>query len=78
MKGLFWASDSIFHSEPSLRDISLLCILGFSWAIFLLWILDQTIKAFIGLLMCSFLSFPGEELEDAPGGEFDEDEVGDI
>lgn len=35
-------------------------------------------KAFIGLLMCSFLSLPGEELDDAPGGEFDEDDVGDI
>ena len=32
-----------------------LCIFGFSWAIWRLFILDQTMKAFIGLLICSFL-----------------------
>lgn len=36
-------------SLPNLLEISELCILGFSRAIFLLCILDQTINAFMGL-----------------------------
>ena len=40
-----------------------MCILGFSCAIFLRWIRDQTMKAFIGRLMCSFFSLLGEPLE---------------
>jgi hypothetical protein len=75
MNGLFWVSVSIFHSEPRRREISELCILGLSWAILRRWIRDQTMKAFIGLLMCSFLSLPGEEEE----GDVEEVEpVGDI
>ena len=52
MKGRFSVSVNNFHSPPSLLLISLLCILGFSWAIFRLWPLDHTMKAFIGLLTC--------------------------
>ncbi|TNN39673.1 hypothetical protein EYF80_050150 [Liparis tanakae] len=51
MYGLFSDSESSFHSAPSLLLISELCILGFSCAIFLLWPRDQTMKAFMGLLM---------------------------
>ncbi len=36
--------------SPSLLEISELCILGCSPAILLRWILDHTMKAFIGLL----------------------------
>ena len=50
MNGLFSASVKSFHSAPSLFDISELCILGFSCAILRLCPLDQTMKAFIGLL----------------------------
>ena len=42
---------------PSLLLISELCILGFSWAIFLLCPLDQTMNAFIGLFILSVFSF---------------------
>ena len=58
MKGRFSVSVNNFHSPPSLLLISLLCILGFSWAIFRLWPLDHTMKAFIGLftLLGSLLS----------------------
>ena len=59
MKGLFSVSDRVFHSVPSRLDISELCILGFSWAIFRRWPLDQTMKAFIGLLMWFSLVPPG-------------------
>lgn len=54
MKGRFSLSLSSFHSAPSLFDISELCILGFSCAIFRLCPLDHTIKAFMGLFTCSF------------------------
>lgn len=54
IKGLFSPSLKSFHSAPNLFDISELCIFGFSCAIFRLWPLDHTIKAFIGLLMCSW------------------------
>ena len=53
MKGRFSTSVNTFHSDPSRLDISELCILGFSWAILRLWPLDQTMKAFMGLLICS-------------------------
>lgn len=53
MKGLFSESDSNFHSAPRRLEISELCIFGFSRAIFLLWILDHTIKAFMGRFTCS-------------------------
>lgn len=49
--GRFSISVSNFHSAPSLLDISELCIFGLSRAIFRLWILDHTMKAFIGLFM---------------------------
>lgn len=55
MNGRFSFSLSNFHSAPSLFEISELCIFGFSWAIFRLWPRDQTIKAFIGRLICSLL-----------------------
>lgn len=55
MNGLFCISDSSFHSAPNLFEISELCIFGFSTAIFRLWPLLQTMKAFIGLLMCDEL-----------------------
>lgn len=48
IKGLFSASESSFHSAPSRFEISELCILGFSCAIFLRCPLDHTMKAFIG------------------------------
>ena len=51
MKGRFWDSVRVFHSDPNRFEISELCILGFSCAIFLRWPRDQTMKAFIGLLM---------------------------
>ena len=76
MKGLFWVSVSIFHSEPRRREISELCILGLSWAIFLLCIRLHTINAFMGRLMCSFLSLAGEVEEEL--GEVEEELVGDI
>lgn len=53
MNGRFSESVSNFHSAPSRLEISELCILGFSRAIFLLCILDQTINAFIGLFTWS-------------------------
>ena len=53
MKGLFSSSVKTFHSAPSLFEISELCIFGFSCAIFRRWPRDQTMKAFIGLLMWS-------------------------
>ena len=76
MNGLFWVSVNIFHSEPSLREISELCILGLSCAILRRWILDQTMNAFIGRLMCSFLSLAGEV--DDEEGDVEEELVGDI
>ena len=51
MNGLLSTSVSSFQSAPSRLEISELCILGFSCAIFLRWPRDQTMKAFIGLLM---------------------------
>lgn len=62
MNGLFSLSLNNFHSAPSLFEISELCILGFSCAIFLLWPLDHTIKAFMGLLMCSWFRGLGEDI----------------
>ena len=59
IKGLLSASVKSFQSAPSLLDISELCILGFSCAIFLRWPRDQTMKAFIGLLMWSIGFVPG-------------------
>lgn len=53
MKGLFSDSVRCFHSVPSRLLISELCILGFSRAIFLLWALDHTMKAFMGRLTCT-------------------------
>lgn len=53
MKGLFSNSVNTFHSDPNRLDISELCILGFSWAILRRCPLDQTMKAFMGLLICS-------------------------
>ena len=53
MKGLFSTSDSIFHSAPSRLEISELCIFGLSCAILRRWPLDQTMNAFMGLLMWS-------------------------
>ena len=53
MNGLLSVSESSFHSEPRRFDISELCILGLSWAICRRFIRDQTMKAFIGRLMCS-------------------------
>ena len=55
MKGRFSVSDKVFHSEPSLLEISELCILGFSCAIFRLWPRDHTMNAFIGRLTRSGL-----------------------
>jgi hypothetical protein len=52
MNGLFCISVSSFHSAPNLFEISELCILGLSTAILRLWMRDQTMKAFIGRLMC--------------------------
>ena len=49
-------------NSPSCLEISELWSLGLAWAIFRLWTRDQTMKAFIGLLMCSFLSLLGELL----------------
>lgn len=57
IKGRFSVSLSSFHSAPSLFDISELCILGFSWAIFRLWPRDHTMKAFMGLLTRSVFWF---------------------
>jgi hypothetical protein len=51
MNGRFSDSVSVFHSDPSRFEISELCILGFSCAIWRRFIRDQTMKAFIGLLM---------------------------
>lgn len=48
MNGLFSLSVRSFQSAPRRLLISELCILGFSWAIFLRWPRDQTMKAFIG------------------------------
>lgn len=59
MKGLFSDSLSNFHSAPSRFEISELCILGFSWAIFLRCPLDQTMNAFMGRLMCSWFWWMG-------------------
>lgn len=50
MNGLFSVSVRSFHSAPSRFEISELCILGFSCAILRLCPLDQTMKAFMGLL----------------------------
>ena len=59
MKGLLSTSVRSFQSAPSRLEISELCILGFSCAIFLRWPRDQTMKAFIGLLMWSICLEPG-------------------
>ena len=48
INGRFSVSVNSFHSAPSRLEISELCILGFSWAIFRRWPRDQTMKAFIG------------------------------
>jgi hypothetical protein len=52
MNGRFSISVSNFHSAPNRFEISELCILGLSNAILRLWMRDQTMKAFIGRLMC--------------------------
>ncbi len=62
MKGRLSTSVSSFQSAPSRLEISELCILGFSCAIFLRWPRDQTMKAFIGLLMWSICLEPGPML----------------
>ena len=62
MNGLLSTSVSSFQSAPSRLEISELCILGFSCAIFLRWPRDQTMKAFIGLLMWSICLEPGPML----------------
>ena len=66
MKGRLSSSESAFHWVPSLLEISELCIFGFSSAIFFLIFLDQTMKAFMGLLTLSSSSTSPEEL--VPGG----------
>lgn len=55
MNGRFCISVSSFHSAPSRFEISLLCIFGFSTAIFRRWPRLHTINAFIGRLMCDEL-----------------------
>lgn len=57
MKGRFSVSLSSFHSAPKRFDISELCILGFSWAIFRRCPRDHTMNAFIGLFTRSMLLF---------------------
>lgn len=59
MKGLLSASVKSFQSAPRRLEISELCILGFSWAIFLRCPLDQTMNAFMGLLIWSKGFDPG-------------------
>ena len=66
INGRLSASVSNFHSDPSLLDISELCIFGLSWAIFLLCNLDQTINAFIGRLMWFGSSFFAEDAKVNP------------
>ena len=61
MKGLFSTSVSIFHSAPSRLEISELCIFGLSCAILRRWPLDQTMNAFMGLLMWSFDDEAGKD-----------------
>lgn len=56
MKGRFSLSLSSFHSAPSLLEISELCILGFSWAIFRRCPRDHTMNAFMGRFICSLCS----------------------
>lgn len=76
MNGLFSISVSSFHSAPSLLEISELCIFGLSWAIFRRWPLDQTMKAFMGRLMCSWgcSGFPPFII----GGDTDDEDVEDV
>ena len=59
MNGLLSRSESSFQSAPSRFEISELCIFGFSWAIFLLWPRDHTMKAFMGRLIWSPVFGPG-------------------
>lgn len=51
MKGRFSSSLKTFHSAPNRLEISELCILGLSWAIFLRCPRDQTMNAFMGRLI---------------------------
>lgn len=53
INGLFSPSVNSFHCAPRFFDISELCILGLSCAIFRRCPRDHTMKAFIGRLMCS-------------------------
>lgn len=55
MNGRFCPSVSNFHSAPKRFDISELCIFGLSWAILRRCPRDQTMKAFMGRLMWSWL-----------------------
>jgi hypothetical protein len=52
MNGCLSFSASSFQRVPKRRDISELCIFGFSWAILRRWPRDQTMKAFMGRLTC--------------------------
>eukprot|EP00118_Oscarella_pearsei_P011318 m.75259 g.75259 ORF g.75259 m.75259 type:complete len:85 (+) comp35934_c0_seq2:912-1166(+) len=55
--GRLLSSPKSRHSAPKRRLISELCIFGLSSAIFFLFALDQTMKAFMGRLMCSPFDF---------------------
>ena len=59
-------------NSPNRLEISELCILGLSCAIFLRCIRDHTMKAFMGRLMCSSLPFSFLVEEEAPPGEHPE------
>lgn len=57
MNGRFSASLRSFHWAPNRFEISELCILGLSDAIFRLWPLDHTMNAFIGRFTLSIFWF---------------------
>ena len=52
MNGCLSRSANSFQRVPNRREISELCIFGFSWAIFRRWPRDHTMNAFMGLLTC--------------------------
>lgn len=57
MNGLFSDSERSFHCAPRRLEISELCILGLSEAIFLRCPRDHTINAFIGRFTLSVFEF---------------------
>lgn len=57
MNGRFSDSERSFHCAPKRFDISELCILGLSDAIFLRCPRDHTINAFMGRFTLSALEF---------------------